>query len=364
MIHSSGIGVYLKHMIPFLTQHFEVTVLGKEEELSGLLKDFPIAFIPVNSPIYSLKEQLELFSKVPPSDVFWSPQYNIPLLPVRARKRVVTIHDTYHLAYKHTLSVAQKAYATVLLNSAVRLSDRVFTVSEFSKKEIIKYTKCPQDKIKVIYNGVDENLFNASFSENEVKTLRSTLPSLPENYILYVGNVKPHKNLITLLKAYAGLSPSIRDTIHLVIVGKKEGFLTPEVEVFRFLESQPHLQSCIHFTGFVPDGLLPLLYKCASLSVFPSVYEGFGLPPLEAMASGCPVIASNAASIPEVCAEAALYFDALDVEGLKSKMEYVLLNKDIRADLSKKGLKHSSKFSWLQSAEKHRLVLEQLLSST
>ncbi|WP_210490490.1 glycosyltransferase family 4 protein [Rufibacter aurantiacus] len=363
MVHSSGIGVYLKQLIPFLLPSFQVSVLGKPEEINEFAWASSVQVIPAEAAIYSIKEQFELASKIPPCDIFWSPQYNVPLLPIRAKKRVVTIHDTYHLAYRHTLPLAQKVYATAVMKAAVRLADQVITVSHFSQTEIVKYTSCPPEKISVIYNGVDTLRFRADLPETASKQLKDALPELPENYLVYVGNVKPHKNLITLLKAYAGLDSPLQAKYHLVIVGQKQGFITPDQEVFQFLEQQPSLRGLVHFTGFVPDELLPFLYKCASLSVFPSVYEGFGLPPLESMASGCPVVASSSASIPEVCGDAALYFRALDAEELRALLKTVLTDERLRADLVKRGLKQIEEYTWEKSAARHLSVLKGLLTS-
>ncbi|WP_219921476.1 glycosyltransferase family 1 protein [Rufibacter sp. XAAS-G3-1] len=362
MVHASGIGVYLRQLIPFLAEHFTISLLGKEEELQEAAMGSSGKIIPVNAPIYSLQEQVALFTEIPVCDIFWSPHYNIPLLPVKALKRVVTIHDTYHRAYQHTLPLAQKAYAAVLLNAAVLRSDKVVTVSAFSKKEIKTYTKCPEQKLHVIHNGVNPALFSAYFPENAPETLRSHLPELPKKFILYVGNVKPHKNLITLLKAYAQLPLALKAQYGIVIVGKQEGFITPDQEVFQFLQQEPSLQNRVHFTGLVPDELLPFLYKCASLFVFPSFYEGFGLPPLEAMACGCPVLVSSAASIPEVCGDAALYFNPLDVNELAQQMEKVLNDETLRQALIKKGVRRSSLFSWQESGNRHLALFQELLA--
>ncbi|RNI22456.1 glycosyltransferase family 4 protein [Rufibacter latericius] len=363
MIHASGIGVYLKQLLPFLPPYFKVSVIGKAEELNAFEWSSEVTILPMEASIYSIKEQLALTARIPTCDIFWSPQYNIPVLPIRAKKRLVTIHDTYHLAYRHTLGFAQKVYATILMRAAIRLSDQVVTVSHFSEKELVRYTGCPSEKINIIYNGVDLTRFKPDFSETGLKELRAALPQLPDNYLLYVGNVKPHKNLITLLKAYNGLPFAIKERHHLVIVGQKQGFITPDQEAPRYLEEQKALQPFVHFTGFVPDNLLPFLYKYASLSVFPSLYEGFGMPPLESMACGCPVVASTSASIPEVCGEAALYFDALDVKGLQKQLERVLTEDGLRAELRVKGLQHCQKYSWRVSAEYHLGVLQKLLST-
>ncbi|MBA9077846.1 glycosyltransferase family 4 protein [Rufibacter quisquiliarum] len=364
MVNSSGIGVYIKQTIPYLLPLAKVIVLGRKEELQKFSWAPQVTIIPISAPIYSIKEQVELCWKIPTCDVFWSPHYTTPLLPIRAKRRLVTIHDTYHLAYRQNLTLKQKIYATLFLNAAVRVADQVVTVSNFSKKEITHYTHCAPEKVTVIHSGVDKSIFHEDFSATQIKELRSQLPALPkQDYLLYVGNVKPHKNLKTLLAAYALLPLALRQKFHLVIVGQKQGFLTPDQEVFKQLERQPELKNFVHFTGFVPDSLLPLLYKCASLSVFPSIYEGFGLPPLESMACGCPVVASTSASIPEVCGDAVLYFDALNVDQLRQQMERVLQDQPLQAELIQKGRERCLKFSWEASSLKHVQLFKKLLET-
>ncbi|WP_221175769.1 glycosyltransferase family 4 protein [Rufibacter immobilis] len=363
MLNASGIGVYLKHILPALCLEFKVQVMGNEQEIEQFEWAKQVSVIPLNAPIYSVKEQWKLYQKVPACDLFWSPHYNIPLLPIKAKKRVVTIHDTFHLAYKHTLNFTQKTYASLFLNAAVRMADQVLTVSRFSEQEIIKYTRCSPEKLSVIYNGVDRTCFTEGISLSENADLRQELPNLPEKYILFVGNVKPHKNLITLLRAYSSLSLCLQQEYHLVIVGQKDGFLTPDQEIFHVLEKQPQLKKFVHFTGFVPDKLLPVLYNCASLSVFPSLYEGFGMPPLEAMACGCPVVAARSASIPEVCADAVLYFNPLQASELTIQMERVLQNVELQMALAEKGREQCAKFSWEAAASQHVRIFKELVTS-
>ncbi|GAB2534969.1 glycosyltransferase family 4 protein [Rufibacter soli] len=362
MIDASGIGVYLRHMIPFLAEEFKVTLLGDPAKLQALEGLSQVQIIPAFAPIYSIKEQWSLVKAIPEADLFWSPHYNIPLLPIKASRRVVTIHDTYHLAYKHTLTLAQKAFATTFLNAAVRLSHQIITVSTFSKAEIQKYTQVSAAKIKVIPNGLDHDTFQVLGEGPSKEKLKQHLPALPASFILFVGNVKPHKNLKTLLQAYAALPPELQDQYKLVIVGKKDGFITPDGELTQRFQEDPTLEANCFFTGYVPGETLPLLYNSASLFVFPSVYEGFGLPPLEAMACGCPVVTSNVASIQEVCGDAALYFDPLDWKCLSQQMEKVLTHEETRDTLVQAGVKQSQTYSWQQAGQAHLQVFKEMVA--
>ncbi|MHC2990788.1 hypothetical protein OB13_04030 [Pontibacter sp. HJ8] len=360
MLNFSGIGVYLRNIIPFLSLEFDLKLLGDEKELSIFAGLPHTSFLAAKAPIYSIREQLELRSKVPPCDVFWSPHYNIPLLPISARHRVVTIHDVYHLAYQHALTLPQKIYAKVFLNAAVSLSDKVITVSNFSKSEIVRLAKARETDVVAIYNGVDNQKFADAGSIQF--SLNKSLAHVPSGakYILFVGNVKPHKNLVTLLKAFSTL---LEDNFahNLVIVGKKEGFITGDNQIASLLEEHVRLKERVIFTGFIEDEDLSQIYRKAAVLVFPSVYEGFGLPPLEAMASGCPVVASAAASIPEICGDAAEYFDTLDHLSLAEKLKTVLYSETRRAQLIANGYEKAKEYQWEKSAQKHLAVFKRLI---
>ena len=142
------------------------------------------------------------------------------------------------------------------------------------------------------------------------------------------------------------------NNLNLVIVGKKEGFITGDNEITYLIQNSSFLQNRVYFTGYVADEEIPVIYNLASLFVFPSLYEGFGFPPLEAMATGTPVVASNAASIPEVCGDAALYFDPLDMEDIAVKILKVIQNDDMKKTLIRKGFNQVKKYSWEKSANK------------
>jgi len=338
MINASGIGRYLKNIIPFLLKEYKLILLGDSTELQEYKKEKNIKIVSMATSIYSIKEQFELAQKIPPCDLFWSPHYNIPLLPIKAKKRLVTIHDVYHLAFKDTLSLSQKLYAKLLINQAVKKSDVILTVSNFSKNEIIKYTQTKKN-IEVVYNGVDENLINNKKIDKE-------------NYILYVGNVKPHKNLVRALKAFKKID---NQNLIFKIVGKKDNFITKDTEVEQLAIE---LGNRVEFTGYVEDSKLVELYKKAKIFLFPTLYEGFGIPPLEAQACGTPVICSNVASLPEVGGESVLYCDPCDINDIADKITLLLEDKSLQNELIQKGYENLKRFSWEKSAKKIIDIIE------
>jgi len=247
------------------------------------------------------------------------------------------------------------------MNSAVKKSDRIITVSDFSKSEIIKYTKTGHDKITVIHNGIDGAKFK-SLSGPDLTHVKEKL-KLPGKFILFVGNVKPHKNLKRLLKAYEKIcNQGIKD-YHLVVAGQKEGFITADTGIFNLLENSAVLRDKVSFTGPVDNDALPVLYNAASLLVLPSLYEGFGLPPLEALGCGCPVIVSNTASLPEVCGDAAYYVDPYSGESIADGIYKVLTDRALRQDLVNKGFKRAAMFNWDESAKKHLKIIQEVLNS-
>lgn len=351
MHKASGIGTYIKSILPSLVEKFEVILLGSRAEIQDYAWSKSVKILECKSKIYSIKEQLELPLKIPKCDIFWSPHYNIPILPIRAKFRVVTIHDAFHLAFYDTLNLMQKIYAKTILNQALSRSDIALSVSNFSRSEILKYTKTDKN-IFIVPNAIDERRFNNHCDSAILKAVAREY-KLPENFILFVGNVKPHKNLKNLLFALD------KTELNLVIVGKKDGFITSDSDIFEIIEKN-NLGERIFFTGYVKDTDIAAIYNLAKLFVFPSLYEGFGIPPLEAQACGCPVVCSNAASLPEVCGDSVLYFDPHNVEDIRSKIQAVLNDENLRNELCVKGFENIKRFSWERSAKQIIEIMENL----
>jgi glycosyltransferase involved in cell wall biosynthesis len=321
MYRHSGIGRYIRHQIALLINDaaYELILLVPKGGIDDLKRVVQIEF---TSPIYSLREQLVYPFIIPACDVFWSPHYNVPLLPVKAKKRWVTIHDLYHLRFAGQLGFIRKWYARLLFSTACRLSNRIITVSQFTRTELLSYFDVV-DKVEVIPNEVDSSFFEKKYSEDDQHLVLKKY-QIDSQYILFVGNLKPHKNLITLLKAFEK-SMNEYSQIKLVVAGKESGFLTEDRDTRLYLDQHPELKKRVLFTGLVDDDDLPVLYRSAKVFVFPSLYEGFGYPPLEALASGTKVLCSNAGPMPEVCGDLVTYFDPLDVDQLSRLLKNQLI---------------------------------------
>lgn len=339
MLRSSGIGTYLRSLLPFLIEKFDVTLLGNSIDIAKCFKS-NVNIIDFNFKVYSISEQFGLLITVPKCDIFWSPHYNVPIFLPQAKKRCVTIHDVCHLAYAKKLSVKERVYSNVMLRCAAWRSNYILTDSFFSKKEIEKYLNVRKN-ISVVYCSVDtktstDYLYNRAILDRY---------SIQKEYILFVGNVKPHKNIISVLKSLEFLKD-----ICLVIVGKKDGFINGDEGIFNFLNENPDISARVIFTGYVEDEDLPSIYKYAKAFVFPSLYEGFGLPPLEAQLHGCPVLASREACIPEVLGDSALYFDPNNPRDIATQLEALLSDLSISHRLHEIAKNNLCRFSWKQSA--------------
>lgn len=346
LINSSGIGTYIKNVLPRMIDFFrEVIVLGDEQELLDFEWSHKVKIINFTPKIYSVIEQIYYPFIIPECNCFWSPHFNIPLLSIKSKIRIVTIHDVNHLSNPSYFNFLKRLWAKILYKNAVKKSSQIITVSEFSKSEILKHFEVKNSKINVIHCGVNQD-FNVS------EIAESDHVILPDFYFLYVGNVKPHKNLMLLLQAYNQLEKSIKDTYKLVILGKKDGFITKDNKVFDFI-ARHTLEDNIHFTGYIKDKQISSAYKRATMFIFPSLYEGFGLPILEAMSCGVPILSSDKASLPEVGGEAVVYFDPYNHDELKEKIIGLLKDQSLQSQMIKRGNEQVKKFRWELSVQKH-----------
>jgi glycosyltransferase involved in cell wall biosynthesis len=267
----------------------------------------------------------------------------------------VTIHDCIHLMFPQYLpNRLAYTYARLSLYTATRRADRILTVSETSKVDILRFFQVPAEKITVIHNAIDER-FRTAPSEAVVELVRERY-QLKDQFVLYVGNIKPHKNLERLIDAFSRLRRHGADHLKLLIIGD-------QISKYQGLRRAVHkhkLHKHVRFLGFVPLETLAVLYRLADVFVFPSLYEGFGLPPLEAMASGTPVVTSNVSSLPEVVGDAAILVDPYDPQSIADGMRKVLEDADLRAGLSARGLEQARKYSWERSVERIRQIYEEV----
>ena len=352
MINHSGIGTYLKNMIPNLVGNYKVALLGNAQILQSFSWTDQVTIFNADYPIYSLSEQLNLTRHVPESRLFISPHYNIPLRNIAADKRLVIIHDVNHLVNINKISSVKKLYARFMINAAIKKSDRIITDSYFSQKEIAKHISTNGKVIKVIHcciNGDEIRVLANRINHEEFRQKYN----LPQSYFLYVGSIKRHKNLIFALKAFSLLIKKY-PTQKLVVVGVKQDEFINNKEV-------NDLRASVIVPGYISDDELPAVYANALCLVFPSLYEGFGLPPLEAMSCGCPVIASSFSSIPEVCSDAALYFDPLNIDEIVKRMQQIIQDENIVVQLRENGFKNLKRFTWQKFGQNLKDEIDNLI---
>lgn len=296
---------------------------------------------------YTLAEQVKmpLLIKKERIDLMHFPHFNVPLFcPVAF---VVTIHDLiltkFPTARASTLSpwlywFKNLAYRFVIRN-AVRKAKKVITVSQFTKDDLIKNFGVKENKIVVTYLGIKDVIL--SEKDNFEPGILNKY-NIKEPFLLYVGNAYPHKNLESLIKVFSKIRETKND-LQLVFVGKEDYFYD---RLKIFAQQYDVDGQNIIFAGFVPDNDLAYLYHRALLYVFPSKYEGFGLPPLEAMAQGCPVISSNKSCLPEILGAAAAYFSPDDEREMLKKILALVDNESVKEDLIAKGKEQIKKYNW------------------
>jgi glycosyltransferase involved in cell wall biosynthesis len=274
-------------------------------------------------------------------DVFHSP-LGLPLLCRPAG--VATIHDVCFRTHPATFTRRMWLYFRIFLPLAVRRARTVLTVSETSKQALVELLDVAPHKVRVVPNGVDEE-FRAPDEGTDLTEVRARC-GLPAEFMLYVGTLEPRKNLLRLLQACQRLWSAHGVSHKLVIVGK-QGWLAGDVHDYI---DRAGLRDRVVFAGYIARSDLPAVYALASVFVYPSLCEGFGLPPLEAMACGTPVVASNASAMPEVLGDAARLVDPLDVDALAHTIREVLQDQHLRDVLRTAGLKRAGEFRWDASA--------------
>jgi glycosyltransferase involved in cell wall biosynthesis len=296
---------------------------------------------PTHHPVeqYLLGVELALQRKI---DVIHCTDF-IPPLYYRG-PTVITVHDLAFLLYPHFLTRRSARYYG-LIDRAVRHATRIIAVSEATKRDLVRLTGAPESKITVIYEAAEPIYY--PIHDQDVLARIHEKYHLPEQLILFVGTIEPKKNLPTLIRAFRGLIDRYKSVADLVIVGK-QGWLYDDV--YQLIDTL-RLKERVHFLGRVPTTDLPHLYNAAQMLVLPSYYEGFGLPPLEAMACGVPVIVSDTPALSETVADAGLRVSPEDGEGLTVAMWRLLTDDNLRADMIAKGLKRAASFSWKRAAQ-------------
>lgn len=283
--------------------------------------------------------------------VLHSPDFIPPSKP--RSPSVITVHDLAFLKYPGLLTRASAHYYGQVEDAALR-ADHIIAVSQSTKRDTVQLLGVPEEKISVIYEAAHP-LFTPITAPEPLARVRAKY-SLPTNFILFVSTIEPRKNLPTLLRAFKQLRARYKEPLALVIAGNR-GWLVEEVDQ---VVAELQLGNALCFLGGIPNEELVYLYNAAKLFVMPSIYEGFGLPPLEAMACGTPVIASNVSSLPEVVGDAALLFDPSDPEELCVNMLRVLTDETLAQEMRVKGLKRAASFSWERAARETMQVYQKI----
>jgi glycosyltransferase involved in cell wall biosynthesis len=361
-LHDFGIGTYIRNLLRQLARldgQTDFVLLCRPDD-SAAIASLGENFRPVveTSGNYSLTEQwkIPLALKREGVTLFHAPHYVLP--PLVPCQSVVTIHDCIHLMFPQYLpSRLALTYARGSIAVAARRATRILTVSESSKRDILRFVDVDPDKIDVIYNGYDERFASEPVEEAIVRVRERY--QLHDEFVLYAGNVKPHKNLERLIDAFHLVRKRGLDQLKLVMIGDQ----ISRYAALRRAVHQHQLHKYVRFLGYLPEETLAVMYRLAGVFVFPSLYEGFGLPPLEAMASGTPVVTSNVSSLPEVAGNAAVLVNPYDPSAIAEGIYRVLTDESLRGDLRQRGLARARQFSWEDSVRRVRAVYQEVVGA-
>jgi glycosyltransferase involved in cell wall biosynthesis len=352
-----GISQYTQHLLrelPELARHHTFQVLHSWKDERDLAKS-TMRRVSCWTPSHHRFERLALALEVAPRrlDLLHSPDFIPPLFG--AGKYVITIHDLAFLHYPQFLTAESRRYYNGQIAAAVQRADRIISVSEATRRDVIDLLEVAPEKLDVVLEGVTAN-FRPLPPGDLIPALEKY--RLTAGYILFVSTLEPRKNVSGLLRAYAALRAILPDTPPLVLVGDQGWLPEPVYGMAEKLNLGDH----VRWLGRVSYEMLPALYGAAGVFCLPSFYEGFGLPPLEAMACGTPVIVSQRASLPEVVGEAGLLINPDDTDDLAEALRRVVTDSTLAADMRKNGLTQAGKFSWRRAAQETLAVYERTLA--
>ncbi len=332
--------IKIQRLAPYLRENMQ----PHWAKASGYLYRLVSNFLPISySHYFGNKAQVTHF-------------FNYIVPPHVAGKTVVTVHDMVYKTFPETVRGRTRYMLDTGLKKSMKRAHRIVTDSEFSKAEIIRYFPQFAEKIRVVYCGVDRNRFHPVEDLSQIQSAKDAY-GIDREYFLYLGTVEPRKNLERLMEAYSRFAKGKSTPPYLVLAGGK-GWL--DSGIYHKVE-ELHLQDLVKFTEYVPEEqICPLM--CGALGfVFPSIYEGFGLPPLEAMACGVPVLTTKAASLPEVVGEDAVLTDPYDPDSMAAGLEQLYTDPALRQELSQRGLRRAEKFTWEASAKQLYAVYQEVL---
>jgi glycosyltransferase involved in cell wall biosynthesis len=353
--HAGGVLLYTKHLLAelfALNPGHRFVLLYQKRSLIGSYADREdVEEVALELPGSILWDQLAVpwLVRRHRLDVVFNPKFSVPFLA--QVPSVFVLHGAEWFTIPGAFRWHDRLYARTLVPWYCRAAHRVIAVTESVKHDVVAFTELAPERVVPIYNGFDRRRFGVIRDARLLQTARERY-GLPPRFLLWVGQIYPPKNFARLLQAFAKVS---RSTDHqLVIAGEPRWRAAGDLAQVRALG----LESRVLFTGWVDQKDLPALYNLADLFVFPSLREGFGIPLLEAMACGCPIVTSTTGSPPEVVAGAALLVDPLDVESIAAGILHALKRRELREDLARRGLERAAAFAWQRCAREVLEVIE------
>lgn len=290
-----------------------------------------------------------------PVDVYHT-QYITPFFVSKKIKIVTIVHDISFNFFPKFIKFSDLFFLRTLIPLSIKRANKVVGVSKFTADEIVKFYKTPEEKVDWIHNSISREFVESKFTQEELEKVREKY-NLPEKYILYIGTLQPRKNISMLVEAYASIKDKL-DGMKVVIGGNKNSH-NFDKRIDEMVEKY-QLENDVIFPGFVDEKDKPAIFHLATVFAFPSFYEGFGIPPLEAMSQGVPVICSDIPSLKEIAGNGALYFDTSSLDDFSKKLYDISMDMDLRSELIRAGLGRVSFFSWEKSAQKMLAIYESL----
>jgi glycosyltransferase involved in cell wall biosynthesis len=349
-----GTRVYIKNLLELfgrIDQNSQFIIYHKKKFNPELIPpDFSnYKIVRISWPFFWTQIRLAISLLKEKPDVLWMPMHNVPYFKPKSVKTVITIHDLAFKYFPECFTKWELWKLNFLAKMAIKKSDKLIAISESSKKDILKfYPKIKKSKIKVIYHGFDKNLFSKKTSQEELIAFLKAYDLKARSYLLYVGAIQPRKNLNVLIEAFEKIKTDEKyKDLRLVLAGEKAWLWE---DVFKKIDASPY-KSDIITSGKIKFEEIGQLMRGAGVFCFPSLYEGFGLPILEAFAAQVPVVCANNSSLPEVAGDAVLYFDGKNSQKLTEKIKSILEDVDLRNSLIQRGVAQAQKFSWEKCAE-------------
>ena len=360
LYRGTGIGNYTYQLLNSLNQidilnHYNIYISQKSYLDLKLKNNFSIKFSRAFSK-NNFWEDIRIPNEIDKgSNLYHLPQNGVGLLSNISTPQIITLHDIIPLKMPETVSDNYLKIFNTELPKILNNVSGIITVSNYSKDDIHKTLGFPKEKIFVTHLAAEKQY--RPLNKNICKSFLKEIYRLNDDFILYVGGFSPRKNILGLIEAFSSALPSLSKTIKLVIIGRK-GI---SYETYKNRAISLGIEDRVLFTGFIPTNHMPIFYNSASLLVYPSFYEGFGLPPLEAMACGTPVISSNTTSIPEIVEDSTILINPSDISEISNSIIEIANNLELQKKLIKQGLEQVSKFNWHKTAKKTLKAYENTL---